>query len=131
MESASRFSGVGSKGSGDINLDTMDMNDDGGRLMSEAEEVSSNIGSPAVSGANDKFWEQFLSGSPAATDHELDLGIPDNEADGVDSGEDAGDEIGGEPDGQIGGRDLWKSKGSVDQLADQMGQLAPGRTRGW
>lgn len=128
MENGNRYPIEESKVNGEMSgTDSMEINGDAGRLPPEMEEESSNIGSPAVlaSGTNDIFWEQFLSGSPAVTDHELDLGPPENESDGVDSIAGGAEIVGHEHDvGQV--KDWWHSKSNVDQLADRMGQLAPG-----
>lgn len=75
-------------------------------------ETSTADSAAANSAVNDIFWEQFLSGSAAespGTEQEVD-DIPDS-IDHVDM--------------PVG--DSWLySKPSVDQLAEQMGQLAPG-----
>lgn len=128
LENGNRYPIEESKVNGEMSgTDSMEINGDAGRLPPEMEEESSNIGSPAVSasGTNDIFWEQFLSGSPAVTDHELDLGPTENESDGVDSIAGGAEIVGHEHDvGQV--KDWWHSKSNVDQLADRMGQLAPG-----
>lgn len=113
----------------DITGESMEFASEGGRTSLEGDEVISNLGSPAVSAANDIFWEQFLSETPSGVDHELDgdldLGPHDKEADGDEIVGDsveilAGDEHGGEV------KNWWSKKPSVEQLSVQMGQLAPG-----
>ena len=108
----------------DLSGESMEFNVEGTRLLPEEEEGISNMDSPA---ANDIFWEQFLSGSPSAVDHELeqelDLSVDGKEADGDAVVEDS-EILGGDDGGEA--KDWWSKKPSVEQLSVRMGQLAPG-----
>ncbi|KAG0569396.1 hypothetical protein M758_6G083300 [Ceratodon purpureus] len=112
----------------DLSGESMEFNDDGTRLLPEGEEGISNMGSPGMSAANDSlFWEQFLSESPSAVDHELEQELDldgDDKEDGDETVGDSVEVLGGEDGGE--GKDWWSKKPSVEQLSVQMGQLAPG-----
>jgi hypothetical protein len=127
VESSDKSSRSDAQDNGEENDDSMEVNGEG-----FTEEVSSNVGSPALSlGANDIFWEQFLTETPdspvASTDPDMDAEGPsetgallmDSTVDGTDVFADA---IGG---GHPQAKDWW-SKENVDELSTQMGQLAPG-----
>ncbi|OAE23327.1 hypothetical protein AXG93_479s1000 [Marchantia polymorpha subsp. ruderalis] len=62
-------------------------------------------------GMNDIFWEQFLSGNPDS---------PDTESEDTETAENS------LPDVDKDSPQWWNSKPTVDRLAEQMGQLAPG-----
>jgi len=127
MESSDKSLRSDARDNGEEDDDSMEVNGEG-----FAEEVSSNVDSPALSlGANDIFWEQFLTETPdspvASTDPDMDAEGPsetgallmDSTVDGTDVFADA---IGG---GHPQAKDWW-SKENVDELSTQMGQLAPG-----
>lgn len=133
LEGALSMDNGSNHSSGEIKPDglsgeSMEFNADGGRAPSEGEEVISNLGSPAVSAANDIFWEQFLSEAPSGADHELDhdldLDPRDKETDGDEIVEDSVEVLAGEDVGEV--KNWWSKKPSVEQLSVQMGQLAPG-----
>ncbi|KAL3698870.1 hypothetical protein R1sor_012946 [Riccia sorocarpa] len=93
---------------------------DGGLSRSSAplpsiEEAEAGIEGPGVAPAiNDVFWEQFLRGNPDSPETETeDTEITDSSAHG------------GEGEA-IGTGQWWSNKASVDQLAEQMEQLASG-----
>jgi hypothetical protein len=113
----------------DLSGESMEFHVEGVRLLPEGEEGISNVGSPGMSAANDSlFWEQFLSESPSAVDHdleqELDLGADGKEVDEDDTVGNSVEVLGGEDGGEA--KDWWSKKPSVEQLSVQMGQLAPG-----
>ncbi|CAM6099112.1 unnamed protein product [Calypogeia fissa] len=82
--------------------------------VSEVDQGIDDKPSMVSSGTNDVFWEQFLTANPASP---------------ASSSEDAETVDSAEQTGETESVNWWSSKpNSVDRLAEQMGQLAPGTT---
>lgn len=83
--------------------------------ISPADDAGTGVDSAGVApGINDVFWEQFLRGNPDSSETETEE---------TEFGDNAAREGEGEPMGSV---QWWSNKPSVDQLAEQMEQLAPG-----
>lgn len=65
MEQGNGSSQSGNRDSRESNIESIDLNGRGPGVSTEVEEVSSSINSSAVvPGANDVFWEQYLTEEP-------------------------------------------------------------------
>jgi hypothetical protein len=107
----------------------LDLNVGGHGGSTEVEEVSSSIDcTTKVRGANDVFWEQYLTEEPETpTDRDSDANHQ-QETENRAWEDYSGAPVGSSRDDSRSpqAQKLWDCKPSVDLLSHKMGQLAPG-----
>jgi hypothetical protein len=119
----------GTRDSRDGNMGCLDLNVGGHGGSTEVEEVSSSIDcTTKVRGANDVFWEQYLTEEPETpTDRDSDANHQ-QETENRAWEDYSGAPVGSSRDDSRSpqAQKLWDCKPSVDLLSHKMGQLAPG-----